>query len=255
MQAVNPPSVKADAGASHPGAVASCEGLTRDYGNGRTVVHALRGISAAFRPGTLTAVMGPSGSGKTTLLHCLAGMDRPTAGRIWWGTTEVSRLREARLAELRRSRVGFVFQSFNLMPAMTVTQNVMLPGVLAGHPADGQTVLRALAEVGLTEYARKRPGQLSGGQQQRVAVARALVSRPGVLFADEPTGSLDRATGREVLALLRDNVDRHGQTCVMVTHDPLAAGYADRVLLLVDGLLVDDLDHPSPATIARRLEA
>ena len=163
--------------------------------------------------------MGPSGSGKTTLLHCLAGMDRPPPVASGGNDGGLASSGSA-ASELRRRRVGFVFQSSNLMPAMTVTQNVMLPGVLAGHPADGQTVLRALAEVGLTEYARKRPGQLSGGQQQRVAVARALVSRPGVLFADEPTGSLDRATGREVLALLRDNVDRHGQTCVMVTQFP-----------------------------------
>jgi putative ABC transport system ATP-binding protein len=210
-------------------------------------------VSVAFAAGTFTAVMGPSGSGKTTLLHCLAGMDRPTGGTVWWGGTEVSRLPEGRLAELRRSRVGFVFQAFNLMPAMTVAQNVELPGRLAGKRPDRDRVVDALARVGLAGRERHRPGQLSGGQQQRVAIARALVSGPQVLFADEPTGALDRATGHEILALLRTGVDRDGQTCVMVTHDPVAAGYADRVLLLADGSVVDELDRPTPAQVGERL--
>ncbi|GGW07252.1 ABC transporter ATP-binding protein [Streptomyces narbonensis] len=207
----------------------------------------------AFTPGTFTAVMGPSGSGKTTLLHCLAGMDRPTRGTVRWGDTEVSRLPERKLAELRRTRVGFVFQAFNLMPAMTVAQNIELPGRLADARPDRGQVLDAVARVGLAGRERHRPGQLSGGQQQRVAIARALVSRPGVLFADEPTGALDRATGHEILTLLRAGVDRDGQTCVMVTHDPVAAGYADRVLLLADGLLVDELVRPTAAQVAERL--
>lgn len=207
----------------------------------------------AFAPGTFTAVMGPSGSGKTTLLHCLAGMDRPSRGTVRWGGTEVSRLPERRLAELRRSRVGFVFQAFNLMPAMTVTQNVELPGRLAGTRPDRAAVRDALARVGLAGRERHRPGQLSGGQQQRVAIARALVARPDAVFADEPTGALDRATGHEILTLLRTGVDRDGQTCVMVTHDPVAAGYADRVLLLADGLLVDELARPTAALVAERL--
>ncbi|MFG3013519.1 ABC transporter ATP-binding protein [Streptomyces cinerochromogenes] len=232
---------------------ARAEDLHREYGRGAAAVHALRGVSVALAPGTFTAVMGPSGSGKTTLLHCLAGMDRPTRGSVWWGGTEVSRLPERRLAELRRSRVGFVFQAFNLMPAMTVAQNVELPGRLAGKRPDVDRVMGALAQVGLTGRERHRPGQLSGGQQQRVAVARALVSRPPVLFADEPTGALDRTTGHEILALLRASVDRDGQTCVMVTHDPVAAGYADRVLLLADGLVVDELERPSATQVGERL--
>ncbi|MGW2652914.1 ABC transporter ATP-binding protein [Streptomyces sp. NPDC001478] len=232
---------------------ARADGLHREYRRGGTAVRALRGVSVALRPGTFTAVMGPSGSGKTTLLHCLAGMDRPTRGSVRWGSTEVSRLPERRLAELRRRRTGFVFQAFNLMPAMTVEQNVELPGRLAGHRPEGARVREALARVGLTGRERSRPGQLSGGQQQRVAIARALVSRPEVLFADEPTGALDRATGREILGLLRDGVDRDGSTCVMVTHDPVAAAYADRVLLLSDGLVVDELDRPDAASIGARL--
>ncbi|MGW4490400.1 ABC transporter ATP-binding protein [Streptomyces sp. NPDC004376] len=235
------------------GAAARAEDLHREYGRGSAAVHALRGVSVTLAPGTFTAVMGPSGSGKTTLLHCLAGMDRPSRGSVWWGGTEVSRLPERRLAELRRSRVGFVFQAFNLMPTMTVAQNVELPGRLAGKRPDRDRVADALARVGLTGRERHRPGELSGGQQQRVAIARALVSRPEVLFADEPTGALDRRTGHEILALLRAGVDRDGRTCVMVTHDPVAAGYADRVLLLADGLVVDAFDRPTAARVAERL--
>ncbi|MFJ6539692.1 ABC transporter ATP-binding protein [Streptomyces sp. NPDC091385] len=235
------------------GAAARAEDLHREFGRGSAAVHALRGVSVTLAPGTFTAVMGPSGSGKTTLLHCLAGMDRPSRGSVWWGGTEVSRLPERRLAELRRSRVGFIFQAFNLMPTMTVAQNVELPGRLAGKRPDRSRVADALARVGLTGRERHRPGELSGGQQQRVAIARALVSRPEVLFADEPTGALDRRTGHEILALLRAGVDRDGRTCVMVTHDPVAAGYADRVLLLADGLVVDAFDRPTAARVAERL--
>ncbi|MCX4683399.1 ABC transporter ATP-binding protein [Kitasatospora purpeofusca] len=234
-------------------AAARADELYREYGRGTAAVQALRGVSVAFAPGTFTAVMGPSGSGKTTLLHCLAGMDRPTRGTVRWGDAEVSGLPERRLAELRRSRVGFVFQAFNLMPAMTVAQNVELPGRLAGRRPDRRQVLDALARVGLAGRERHRPGQLSGGQQQRVAIARALVSGPEVLFADEPTGALDRSTGHEVLALLRSGVDRDGRTCVMVTHDPVAAGYADRVLMLADGRVVDELERPTAAEVGERL--
>ncbi|GAA3896731.1 ABC transporter ATP-binding protein [Streptomyces gulbargensis] len=235
------------------GSAARAEGLHRAYGRGAATVRALRGVSVALAPGTFTAVMGPSGSGKTTLLHCLAGMDRPTRGAVWWGDTAVSRLPERRLAVLRRRRVGFVFQAFNLMPAMTVAQNVELPGRLAGERPERGRVLEAIARVGLAGRERDRPGQLSGGQQQRVAIARALVSRPQVLFADEPTGALDRATGHEILTLLREGVDRDGRTCVTVTHDPVAAGYADRVLLLADGVVVDELDRPTAARVGERL--
>ncbi|MFI5530077.1 ABC transporter ATP-binding protein [Kitasatospora sp. NPDC051853] len=238
---------------NEPLVTASVRDLHRSYGRGGRAVHALRGVSLTLRRGTFTAIMGPSGSGKTTLLHCLAGMDRPSRGEVWWGGTEVSRLPERRLAELRRSQVGFVFQAFNLMPAMTVAQNVELPGRLAGRRVERAAVREVLARVGLAGRERHRPGQLSGGQQQRVAIARALLARPSVLFADEPTGALDRATGHEVLGLLREGVDREGQTCVMVTHDPVAAGYADRVVVLADGLLVDDLDRPSAGAVADRL--
>ncbi|MFJ9456762.1 ABC transporter ATP-binding protein [Kitasatospora sp. NPDC101447] len=235
------------------GTALSGDGLYREYGRGTAAVRALGGVSVAFEPGTFTAVMGPSGSGKTTLLHCLAGMDRPTRGTVRWGDTEVSGLPERRLAELRRTRMAFVFQAFNLMPAMTVAQNVELPGRLAGRPPERDRVREALARVGLAGRERHRPGQLSGGQQQRVAIARALVARPQVLFADEPTGALDRATGHDILDLLRAGVDVDGQTCVMVTHDPVAAGYADRVLLLADGLLVDELLRPTAAQVGERL--
>ncbi|MFH8573591.1 ABC transporter ATP-binding protein [Streptomyces sp. NPDC017993] len=234
-------------------AAARAEDLQREYGRGGGTVRALRGVTLELRQGTFTAVMGPSGSGKTTLLHCLAGMDRPTRGSVWWGGVQVSRLPERRLAELRRSQVGFVFQAFNLMPAMTVAQNVELPGRLAGERVDGAAVRAALAQVGLAGRERQQPGRLSGGQQQRVAIARALVSRPSVLFADEPTGALDRSTGQEILGLLREGVDRQGQTCVMVTHDPVAAGYADRVVVLADGRVVDDLDRPSAQVVTDRL--
>ncbi|MFF7994371.1 ABC transporter ATP-binding protein [Kitasatospora xanthocidica] len=246
----------AAAPAAHDGATGTAlsgDGLHREYGRGGAAVRALNGVSVAFTAGTFTAVMGPSGSGKTTLLHCLAGMDRPTRGTVRWGDTEVSGLPERRLAELRRTRMGFVFQAFNLMPAMTVAQNVELPGRLAGRPPERARVREALARVGLAGRERHRPGQLSGGQQQRVAIARALVARPEVLFADEPTGALDRATGHDILDLLRTGVDVDGQTCVMVTHDPVAAGYADRVLLLADGLLVDELIRPTAAQVGERL--
>ncbi|GAA1949003.1 ABC transporter ATP-binding protein [Kitasatospora viridis] len=235
------------------GPAALARDLHRDYGRGGAAVRALRGVSVDFAPGTFTAVMGPSGSGKTTLLHCLAGIDRPTRGSVFWGGVEVSRLPERRLAQLRRSRVGFVFQAFNLMPAMTVAQNVELPGRLAGERPDRERVREALARVGLAGRERHRPGQLSGGQQQRVAIARALVCRPQVLFADEPTGALDRTTGHEVLDLLRSGVDQEGQTCVMVTHDPVAAAYADRVLLLADGVLVEELSRPTAARVGELL--
>ncbi|MGQ4485427.1 ABC transporter ATP-binding protein [Streptomyces sp. SAS_281] len=235
------------------GMAARTEDLHREYGRGGAAVRALRGVSVEVDSGTFTAVMGPSGSGKSTLLHCLAGMDRPTRGTVWWGGTEVSRLPERRLAVLRRSRIGFVFQAFNLMPAMTAAQNVALPCRLAGERPDRRLVLDALARVGLAGRERHRPGQLSGGQQQRVAIARALVSRPAMLFADEPTGALDRATGHEILALLRAQVDEQAATCVMVTHDPVAAGYADRVLLIADGVVAEELHRPTAALIGERL--
>ncbi|GGK86255.1 ABC transporter ATP-binding protein [Planomonospora parontospora subsp. parontospora] len=228
-------------------------GLRREFKRGGGRVHALQGVDVTFAPGSFTAVMGPSGSGKTTLLQCVAGMDRPTRGAVHWGPTEITRLREHKLARLRRSTVGFVFQAYNLMPAMTVAENVVLPTRLMGGRVDRARVGRVLTQVGLGGCEKERPGRLSGGQQQRVAIARALYNQPEILFADEPTGALDRNTGREILRLLREGVEEHGRTCVMVTHDPLAASFADRVLMMTDGELVEDLTRPSAAVIAEKL--
>ncbi|MFF0378037.1 ABC transporter ATP-binding protein [Actinoplanes missouriensis] len=223
--------------------------VTRRYGAGERAVTALDAIDATFRAGTFTAVMGPSGSGKSTLLHCAAGLDRVTSGDVRIDGTTVTGLSERALTRLRRDRVGFVFQAFNLVPALTAAQNVALPLRLAGRrPAAGE-VTAALAEVGLDGRAGHRPSELSGGQQQRVAIARALVTRPAVLFADEPTGALDATSGAEVLRLLRSAVDRHGRTVVMVTHDPYAAAHADRVLFLADGRVVDELTGPADAEV------
>ncbi|MEU0199204.1 MULTISPECIES: ABC transporter ATP-binding protein [unclassified Streptomyces] len=225
------------------------DSVTRTYGP----VTALDDVSLAFRAGSFTAVMGPSGSGKSTLLQCAAGLDRPTSGSVTVGGTELTGLSERRLTLLRRERVGFVFQAFNLLPSLTAEQNVALPLRLAGRRVAKARVRQALAQVGLAERARHRPGQLSGGQQQRVALARALITRPDVLFGDEPTGALDTRTGREVLGLLRGMVDREGQTVVMVTHDPVAAAYADRVLFLVDGRVNGELTGAGADTIAARM--
>ncbi|MEV0610666.1 ABC transporter ATP-binding protein [Polymorphospora rubra] len=226
--------------------------LRRVYGTGSQAVTALDGVTVAFPAGTFTAVMGPSGSGKSTLLHCAAGLDRPTGGTVSVAGTDLGPLGERALTVLRRQRIGFVFQSFNLVAALTAAQNVGLPVKLAGRRPDRADIRRALSEVGLADRAGHRPGELSGGQQQRVAIARALVTRPAVLFADEPTGALDTKTSRDVLGLLRGIVDRHGQTVIMVTHDPVAAAYADRVLFLADGRLVDEMTAPAPALAGAR---
>ncbi len=223
--------------------------VTRTYGP----VTALDGVSLSFPAGTFTAVMGPSGSGKSTLLQCAAGLDRPTSGSVTVGGTELTGLSERRLTLLRRERVGFVFQAFNLLPSLTAEQNVALPLRLAGRRVPKARLRQALQQVGLTDRARHRPSQLSGGQQQRVALARALITRPEVLFGDEPTGALDTQTGREVLGLLRGMVDREGQTVVMVTHDPVAAAYADRVVFLVDGRVHGELTGPGAEAVAARM--
>ncbi|MFJ6657422.1 ABC transporter ATP-binding protein [Streptomyces sp. NPDC091377] len=228
-------------------------GVSRRYGSGDSAVTALDQVSLSLPPATFTAVMGPSGSGKSTLLQCAAGLDRPTSGSVTLGGTELTGLSETRLTLLRRQRVGFVFQAFNLLPALTAEQNVALPLRLAGHRVPGARVRAALDQVGLGDRARHRPTQLSGGQQQRVALARALITRPDVLFGDEPTGALDSRTGREVLALLRAMVDREGQTVVMVTHDPVAASYADRVVFLVDGRVDGELTGAGAESIAARM--
>jgi putative ABC transport system ATP-binding protein len=216
-------------------------------------VTALRDVSAGFEAGTFTAVMGPSGSGKSTLLQCAAGLDRPTSGQVLLAGQELSGLSEHRLTLLRRESVGFIFQSFNLLPSLSAGQNVGLPLRLAGKRPRRSEVTAALAAVGLADRAGHRPAELSGGQQQRVAIARALITAPPVIFADEPTGMLDSASGRQVLALLRELTDSRQVTVVMVTHDPVAAATADRVVFLADGRLAGELDRPTPQSVAARM--
>ncbi|MFJ3905683.1 ABC transporter ATP-binding protein [Streptomyces sp. NPDC090025] len=228
-------------------------GVTRTYGKGAGTVHALRGIDLSLPRGSFTAVMGPSGSGKSTFLQCAAGLDRPTAGSVRLGGTEITKLRENKLTELRRARLGFVFQAFNLLPSLTVEQNVLLPLRLAGRRPDRRRAAEVLGQVGLGDKAGRRPAELSGGQQQRVAIARALITEPDVIFADEPTGALDTTTAADVLALLRGAVDRLGATVVMVTHDPVAAAHADHVLFLAAGRLADTLPRSTPQRIAARM--
>lgn len=227
--------------------------VTRRYGSGGTSVTALDEVSLDFPRGTFTAVMGPSGSGKSTLLQCAAGLDRPTSGSVTVGDTELTALSETELTLLRRGRIGFVFQAFNLLPSLTAEQNVALPLRLAGRSPKKSQVREVLEQVGLGDRARHRPTELSGGQQQRVALARALITRPEVLFGDEPTGALDSQTGREVLTLLRDMVDRDGRTIIMVTHDPAAASCAGRVVFLVDGRVNGELLGASAEDIAARM--
>jgi putative ABC transport system ATP-binding protein len=216
-------------------------------------VTALDGVTATFATGSFTAVMGPSGSGKSTLLQCAAGLDRPTAGRVFIDGTELTATRDTAMTKFRRRRVGFVFQDYNLLPALTVEQNVVLPLRLAGRRADRERVAAVLERLGLGERRHDRPEQLSGGQRQRVAIARALVTEPAVIFADEPTGALDLRSAREVLTLLRAAVHEHGRTVVMVTHDPVAAAYADSVLFLADGRLAGALSAPTADAVAERL--
>ncbi|BCM71595.1 MULTISPECIES: ABC transporter ATP-binding protein [Streptomyces] len=237
------------------GLAVELRGVRREYGRGAGVVHALAGIDLALPRGTFTAVMGPSGSGKSTFLQCAASLDRPSAGSVRLGGTEITGMRENQLTELRRSRLGFVFQAFNLLPSLTVEQNVLLPMRLAGQRQDRRRAEAMLARVGLADKARRRPGELSGGQQQRVAIARALVTDPDVVFADEPTGALDTGTAAEVLGLLRHAVDTLGATVVMVTHDPAAAAWADRVLFLAHGAFAGGIDRGSPEQIAARMAA
>ncbi|MEU0853370.1 ABC transporter ATP-binding protein [Streptomyces flaveolus] len=236
-----------------PGLAVELRGVRRQYGRGAGAVQALAGVDLALARRTFTAVMGPSGSGKSTFLQCAAGLDRPTSGSVALGGTEITGMSEDELTELRRSRLGFVFQAFNLLPSLTVEQNVLLPVRLAGQRQDRRRAVEVLAQVGLADKARRRPGELSGGQQQRVAVARALVTSPDVIFADEPTGALDTGTAAEVLGLLRNAVDTLGATVVMVTHDPVAAAWADRVLFLADGAFADHLDGSSAEQIALRM--
>src|SRR4051794_24191478 len=234
--------------------VVTAANVVRRYGEGDTAVDALRGVSVDIAAGQLTAVMGPSGSGKSTLMHILAGLDTPTAGEVTVAGVDIGGLDDTQLTKLRRDHIGFIFQFFNLLPMLTAAENIALPLKLAGATPDPQWLDELIETVGLTDRLSHRPSELSGGQQQRVAVARALVSRPSVMFADEPTGNLDSTTGGEILSLLRDSVDTLGQTTVMVTHDAHAAAIADRVLFLADGDVVRDLDRSTAHEILQTLE-
>ena len=233
----------------------SAQSVTRRYGEGEAAVDALRGVSIDVPTGQFTAIMGPSGSGKSTLMHLLAGLDRPTAGSVHVGAQDITTMSDKALTKLRREHIGFVFQSFNLLPTLSAEENVLLPLTIAGRKAERESVDALLARVGLSDRRRHRPSELSGGQQQRVAIARALISEPTVLFADEPTGNLDSSAGAMVLDLLRDAVDLDGQTTVMVTHDPRAAARADRVLFLADGRIVSDLTQPTEADVLAQMKA
>jgi putative ABC transport system ATP-binding protein len=229
------------------------ESVSKVYGTGGNAVRALDNVSASVPRGTFTAVMGPSGSGKSTFLQCAAGLDRPTAGRVWLGDIEVSGKKEAALTQLRREHVGFVFQAYNLLSWLTVEQNITLPLRLSGRAAAPDLVRQVMAAAGLNVQPHQRPSELSGGQQQRVAIARALVTRPEVMFLDEPTGALDIRTARQVLQTLRQVVSQNGQTAVMVTHDPVAASFADSVVFLADGRLAGTMTAASPSEIAERM--
>src|SRR4051794_30288823 len=235
-------------------AVVSARDLVRRYGHGDTAVDALRGVSVDIARSRLTAVMGPSGSGKSTLMHILAGLDKPTSGEVSIAGVDVVALDDTALTKLRRDHIGFIFQFFNLLPMLTAAENIVLPLKLAGGKPEPAWLEELIETVGLTDRLTHRPSELSGGQQQRVAVARALVSRPSVMFADEPTGNLDSTTSGEILALLRDSVDSLGQTTVMVTHDAHAAAIADRVLFLADGDIVRDLGRSTAHEILETLE-
>src|SRR4051812_24609064 len=222
------------------GAVVTATDLTRRYGTGEAAVDALRGVSIAVGDGELVAVMGPSGSGKSTLMHILAGLDKPTSGEVTIGGESIVGMDDTDLTKLRRRRIGFVFQFFNLLPMLTAEENVLLPLSIAGEKTDAAWLDELLGKTGLKDRKKHRPSELSGGQQQRVAIARALVSRPSIVFADEPTGNLDSKTSGEILELMRDSVDTFGQTTVMVTHEARAAAIADRVLFLADGKIVQE---------------
>jgi putative ABC transport system ATP-binding protein len=223
--------------------------LVRRYGEGSTAVEALRGVDLDVRSGELVAVMGPSGSGKSTLMHILAGLDKPTSGTVKIAGIEITELDDSRLTRLRRKHIGFVFQFFNLLPMLNAEENVLLPLSIAGEKPDKAWLDELLGKIGIDKRRHHRPAELSGGEQQRVAIARSLVSRPTILFADEPTGNLDSKTGGEILDLIRDSVDSYGQTTVMVTHEPRAASVADRILFLSDGLIVKELHEGSAADV------
>ncbi|MDP9329705.1 MAG: ABC transporter ATP-binding protein [Actinomycetota bacterium] len=229
--------------------------LTKIYGAGDAAVEALHAVSAEFRAGKFTAIMGASGSGKSTLLHCLAGLDPPTSGSVFIGDVDLTRLKDRQLTELRRDKIGFVFQTFNLVPTLTAAENITLPLDIAGRDVDRAWFDEVVDTIGLRDRLKHRPSELSGGQQQRVAGARAMLSRPEIVFADEPTGNLDSRSGDELLQFLRGAVDDHGQTIVMVTHDAHAAAYADRIVFLADGRVIDEMFDPSAERILEHLKA
>ncbi|WP_370343321.1 ABC transporter ATP-binding protein [Catenulispora sp. MAP5-51] len=227
--------------------------VVKTYGSDETRVTALDSVDVEIARGRLTAIMGPSGSGKSTLMHCLAGLDKVTTGQVFIGDAEVTAMKDKQLTNLRRDRVGFIFQSFNLLPTLNALENITLPMDIAGRKPEKQWLDQVIETVGLSDRLKHRPNQLSGGQQQRVAVARALASKPEIIFGDEPTGNLDSRAGAEILGFLRRSVDELGQTIVMVTHDPVAAGYADRALYLADGRIVDDMADPTAETVLDRM--
>lgn len=229
-------------------------GLTKVYGSGPNAVTALDGVDVQFATGEFTAIMGPSGSGKSTLMHLLAGLDGATAGDVFLGETNLTALDDAKLTKLRRDQIGFVFQSFNLLPMFTAQQNIALPLELAGRKVDNMWLATLVETLGIRDRLTHRPSELSGGQQQRVAIARALLTRPKVVFADEPTGNLDSRSGAEVLSFLRQSVREFEQTIVMVTHDPAAAAYADRVILLADGKIAGNISDPTPESVLAGLD-
>jgi len=236
-------------------AAARAVDVTKVYGSGDTVVNALAGVSVEFRSGQYAAIMGPSGSGKSTLLHCLAGLDRVTSGHVFLGDDEISAMSEKQLTLVRRDKIGFVFQSYNLVPTLTGMENINLPLALAGRKADPEWLAQIIETVHLADRVEHRPNELSGGQQQRVAVARALVSKPDVIFADEPTGNLDSKSGAEILGFMRKAVTDLGQTIVMVTHDPVAAAYADRVVFLADGIICGDISEPTVDSVIANMRS
>ncbi|HWH30748.1 MAG TPA: ABC transporter ATP-binding protein [Mycobacteriales bacterium] len=248
------PQQRTDLGA-RPEAASRARGLVKVYGSGDTEVTALRGVDVSFPHGQFAAIMGPSGSGKSTLMHCLAGLDSLTQGQVWIGADEISGMDDKRLTRLRRDSVGFVFQAFNLLPTLTAAENILLPLDIAGRKPEPGWYETVVDAVGLGDRLRHRPSELSGGQQQRVACARALITQPAVVFADEPTGNLDSRSSAEVLGFLRSTVDTMRQSIVMVTHDPKAASYADRVLFLADGRIVDEMAAPTAERVLDRMKS
>ena len=247
------PTVGSSAAPSAPAVVAQAIGLSKIYGTGQAMVTALDDVTVSFSRGELTAIMGPSGSGKSTLMHCMAALDVPTSGRVVVDGVDLGGLKDRALTQLRRDRLGFVFQAYNLVPTLTARENITLPVDIAGARLDVAWFDTVVDTLGIRDRLGHRPNELSGGQQQRVACARALVSRPALIFADEPTGNLDSRASAEILRFLRRSVDEFGQSIVMVTHDPTAAAYADRVLFLVDGRIVGDLADPTAATVLDRM--